>query len=208
MQGKIKMFNQTKAFGFIIGEDNNDYFFHATSIQSDDYPAIGMTVEFVPSENTKGLVAKEVKISGSIKTNRPVFFCCGKDRIRLSNIKDYRISMVKCAYISVFDAVTRQECCKLPVYWDHGHNDGAEFFDEVNNKNIVNDYGMILRTSDGRITFQEEGEDMREYRIWKSTECLVITTYQGDTFEYFGEIESRSGNDIYEKLKELDSYFI
>jgi len=32
MKGKIKFFNSEKGFGFITGEDDIDYFVHATSI--------------------------------------------------------------------------------------------------------------------------------------------------------------------------------
>ena len=82
-----------------------------------------------------------------------------------------------------------------------------EFFDELNNKTVVNDYGKILKMADGRITYQDGG-DMRKYREWIPSECLVITTYQGDVFEFFKDVEVRAGIDIYEKLKELDSYFL
>lgn len=207
MIGKIKNFNAERSFGFIIGDDGNDYFFHISNVKTEDFPCPGMTVEFVPSHGAKGLVAQSIRTGVQSKPNRPTFFHCGNMRIRLNNIKDYQINMVPCAYITIFDATTLQPCGKLPVYWDRGHNSGAEFFDELNNKTVVNDYGKILKMADGRITYQDRG-DMRKYREWIPSECLVITTYQGDVFEFFKNVEVRAGIDIYEKLKELDSYFL
>ncbi len=32
MNGKVKFFNNDKRFGFIIGEDDKDYFVHATDL--------------------------------------------------------------------------------------------------------------------------------------------------------------------------------
>ena len=34
MFGKIKFFSQKRGYGFIVGEDNRDYFFHVTSLDS------------------------------------------------------------------------------------------------------------------------------------------------------------------------------
>ncbi len=37
MNGQVKWFNADKGFGFISGEDNNEYFAHFSQIQSDGY---------------------------------------------------------------------------------------------------------------------------------------------------------------------------
>lgn len=37
MNGTVKFFNAEKGFGFIKGEDNNEYFAHFSQIQSDGY---------------------------------------------------------------------------------------------------------------------------------------------------------------------------
>ncbi len=36
MLGKVKWFNASKGYGFIIGEDDQDYFVHYTGIISED----------------------------------------------------------------------------------------------------------------------------------------------------------------------------
>ncbi len=37
MNGQVKWFNAEKGFGFIKGEDNNEYFAHFSQIQTDGY---------------------------------------------------------------------------------------------------------------------------------------------------------------------------
>lgn len=61
LTGKVKFFNKAKGFGFIIGEDNKEYFVHATglvdhNIQEND------EVEFDLKEGKKGLNAVDVTI--------------------------------------------------------------------------------------------------------------------------------------------------
>ena len=65
MKGSVKMFNKEKGFGFIRAEDNQDYFFHYSSIISEErYKSLdqGDNVEFeVDENNARGLRAKDVK---------------------------------------------------------------------------------------------------------------------------------------------------
>ena len=60
-RGKVKFFNETKGFGFIVEEDTNtEHFVHASGlideIREDD------TVEFELEEGKKGLNAVNVKV--------------------------------------------------------------------------------------------------------------------------------------------------
>ena len=59
MNGKVKWYNKMKGFGFVTGEDNQDYFVHSSEIsgtieEEDD-------VTFEPAKTEKGLQAKKVK---------------------------------------------------------------------------------------------------------------------------------------------------
>jgi CspA family cold shock protein len=58
MNGKVKFFNVSKGYGFIVAEDG-EYFFHVSAVDGkvdkDDL------VTFEPSKNDKGLVALNVK---------------------------------------------------------------------------------------------------------------------------------------------------
>lgn len=65
MKGICKFFSDEKGFGFIVGEDNQDYFVHFKQIISDGFKSLksGEKVEFLPGKSVKGLVAESVKIS-------------------------------------------------------------------------------------------------------------------------------------------------
>lgn len=62
MQGKVKWFNQEKGFGFIVGEDEKEYFVHYSQIQIDGFKTLdeGTPVSFDAVEIEKGLQAKNV----------------------------------------------------------------------------------------------------------------------------------------------------
>ncbi len=60
--GKVKWFNETKGYGFIEQNGDQDVFVHYTSIRMDGYRTLkeGQPVEFVALETPKGLQASEV----------------------------------------------------------------------------------------------------------------------------------------------------
>lgn len=87
MKGKIKTYNDKNGFGFILGEDGKDYFFHISKVKSIDNIQRGQTVEFSPAKNEKGLVAENVYIKEIVN-----FIVIGDTRIKVSNIKSYGIS--------------------------------------------------------------------------------------------------------------------
>ena len=60
MQGKVKWFSHKKAYGFILGEDGNDYFVHLTDCRKE--PVEGQDATFEPSKGAKGLAAKNVEV--------------------------------------------------------------------------------------------------------------------------------------------------
>lgn len=58
--GKVKFFNESKGYGFIIDDDSNkEYFVHITNIQ--DQVNEGDSVSFDLEEGRKGLNAVKVK---------------------------------------------------------------------------------------------------------------------------------------------------
>lgn len=63
MTGTIKFFNDKRGYGFIIGDDENEYFFHISQIESfaGVYPVSGQKVEYGEIyESTKGKEARHV----------------------------------------------------------------------------------------------------------------------------------------------------
>jgi cold shock CspA family protein len=68
MTGKIVRLVANKNFGFIIGADHNDYFFHRDDIYGhwDEYK-VGSRVSFEPKDNgNKGMRAANVVLDESI----------------------------------------------------------------------------------------------------------------------------------------------
>lgn len=63
MRGTVKWFNPRTGYGFITGEDGNDYFVHYTSIQTDGFRTLKekkeVTFDVDHDENDR-LVAKNV----------------------------------------------------------------------------------------------------------------------------------------------------
>jgi CspA family cold shock protein len=61
--GKVKWFNSEKGFGFITGDNGQDYFVHFRSIVGDGYRTLdeGQPVEFEIQETDKGMQAVNVK---------------------------------------------------------------------------------------------------------------------------------------------------
>lgn len=62
MQGKVKMFNKEKGFGFIIVEGQKDVFFHYSQLVMEGFKTIedGAEVEFDMIDTDRGPQAKNV----------------------------------------------------------------------------------------------------------------------------------------------------
>lgn len=64
MTGKILRLQPEKGFGFIAGQDGQDYFFHRSSVRgtSFDVLRVGLAVTFEATHGPKGLRAEEVRL--------------------------------------------------------------------------------------------------------------------------------------------------
>lgn len=62
MKGRIVRVMGDKAFGFIRGEDGEDYFFHTSALKNESFnqSLVNRTVQFEESEGAKGLRAEEI----------------------------------------------------------------------------------------------------------------------------------------------------
>lgn len=63
MKGKVKFFDEQKGFGFIAGEDGQEYFVHQTSLNEEVRIAEGDSVEFDIEQGNRGPKAVKVKMS-------------------------------------------------------------------------------------------------------------------------------------------------
>lgn len=59
MKGKVKWFNERKSYGFIQGDDGEDYFVHSEAVKSGSLRE-GDSVTFEPTEGDRGKKAEKV----------------------------------------------------------------------------------------------------------------------------------------------------
>jgi len=62
MEGKVKFYNDKRGYGFIVGEDEKDYFFHVSAVKTNQPLDEGQAVEFEPTTNDKGNQAINVVV--------------------------------------------------------------------------------------------------------------------------------------------------
>ena len=61
IEGTVKWFDRKKGYGFITGNDGQDYFVHYSSLPEGVVLNEGDKVSFDPSENERGKQAQNVK---------------------------------------------------------------------------------------------------------------------------------------------------
>jgi cold shock CspA family protein len=64
MKGYVTYYNFSKGYGFIKGENGQNYFFHVSSVDSSDMYNLDkdVKVEFKTEPNPKGEVAVKIKV--------------------------------------------------------------------------------------------------------------------------------------------------
>jgi len=62
MEGTVKWFDRKKGYGFIKGEDEEDYFLHHSAIEKGVFVKDDDQVSFDPTQNERGKQAQNVKL--------------------------------------------------------------------------------------------------------------------------------------------------
>ena len=62
MEGTVKWFNRQKGYGFIAGDDGNEYFVHHSSLAEGTFIRDNDKVSFDPDKGDRGPVAKNVTL--------------------------------------------------------------------------------------------------------------------------------------------------
>lgn len=67
MRGSCKWWNSTRGYGFVTGEDGQDYFLHYSEIEGTGRKDVAPNdfIDFEPSKNSKGLKAIKAKVAAT-----------------------------------------------------------------------------------------------------------------------------------------------
>jgi len=70
MKGKVKFFNESKGFGFVVADDGNEYFVHISGFADSNLRLKeNSSVKFDVEKGDRGMKAVNVSLDGSGKEN-------------------------------------------------------------------------------------------------------------------------------------------
>ena len=192
MKGRIKMFNADKGFGFITGEDGNDYFAHVSKFVIAQDIHVGLFVEFEVGENDKGKFATKIN---AIESKKSTFIAFDDIRIKASNIKNYGISSEVFYFKKIYDKVPcKRGLAKLLGCYDkvwNGKTENGIRITEFRKPNVTYTYDQCYKNH----------LPLKDDYVEKNIEYLYVTTYQNDNYKFY---ECNVSFDIREKMKEID----
>lgn len=231
MKGRVKYFNESKGFGFIIGENDSEYFFHFSNVKTFELPVQGTMVQFNTAVTNKGPCAIDISI---IKNNQhSSIIILGDVRLKLSNIKNYGITKKKFPYEKIYELEQIQGKLRRFLFGENNYvwKGRIEKISEQRHKNLkaVNEKeeynrpghmpwradtvgicSTYIRYLDSNGKIQESNIYTNEWNaenppyVMKEIDCLYVTTYQNDNFICR---EDECNFDIFKKCSEIDVAF-
>ena len=141
MKGKIINFNQEKSFGFILGENGNNYFFHTSDVNLPFEVKKNKMLTFKPSKNQKGLCAKNVVLEKGKQNNnnshkdqkqqrqsysRKKFILIGDLTINLNDVKNAK---VQGDFYEANLIIQTYTSGKIKIFYDYNQEQYAKMYD-------------------------------------------------------------------------------
>lgn len=199
MKGRVIKYVQDKGFGFVKDENNESRFFHLSNVNGIDEISVGKLVEFSPAKNEKGLICLDINVISSKKhvenNQKPKFITIGNNNIKISNIKEFGISIGN-----------KIKAAKVPIYRenpDHKNGGflkkllrskyiGTESYTEIPYKDLtlfegeyILPYHMVRDSSNSvkKVNLQLSLKKSKvKFVYWR---YLYITTYQNDNYQFY-----------------------
>lgn len=215
MRGRIKRFIEDKGYGFITGEDGQDYFFHISQVRDMVEIKNYMIVNFDIADGKKGKNAVNIRVSEQNNTSK--FVTCGGTNIRLNNIKQYGLGKYPVLYEKVFKEYivcnvnasflerlligSEEKKYKFEGEWSACWLEiSEEDVDRFINDDMTSVYA---RKSNGELTHDTSLRKKRRdvYKV-EYKKYLYITTYQNDNFKFK---ETEVNFDVVEKYNEINN---
>jgi len=205
MKGKILNFKAEKGFGFILGEDNQNYFFHISTVSNPMDIAEGYSVDFKTKEGKKGLNAVNITVQTPLSGGRSKDKILKIDnlRIRASDIKEYII--LESLEDGRFVDKDGNYHYDLPEKID-----GYEYKGSLTNRidrceNISVDIYHNISTSDKNMS-SKEIRDMQYTQYKRYCYTLEIDTYTNGikSLEFKSHDGSKNKKEVYKWLDYID----
>lgn len=216
MKGRVKMFNEQRGFGFILGDDANDYFVHISDVKSVDILTRGTLVEFEPTLTERGRVAKSVAIS-KVSKSCPAFIEFGNTRIKLNNIKNYGISSIPVYYANVFVGVEqekkwrgllKEKTVTVTTEWiKTGKTIRLSDVSLADAQAVLGNKQYVIKNGEITIVDASVNAFLRsdELIICKDVDYLYVTTFQRDNYRFLADLVNF---DVHKKCQEIDKYLL
>lgn len=150
MKGRIKRFIEDKGYGFITGEDGQDYFFHISQVRDMVEIKNCMIVEFDVADGKRGKNAVNIRVTE--QNNSPSkFITCGNTNIRLNNITQYGFGEYPVLYEKVFRKITVYDATTWAAVFFHREETELEFKGWYCHRAISKDEADYFVNDDGTV---------------------------------------------------------